>query len=341
MKPISLIRASVGLAAADLLREIGAPADRIWERSRLPAIPHLGPERLVPFHLIVGFVEDAAAVQGMNDLGLRLAQRFGLGCVGAFGAAIRHAPTLHAALEAARHGVQGHNSAAQYWTVLDGDSVRLCRRIRSAERRFRQSDLLTVALMADVVRAVAGPQWRPPRIELQSCGAAPNDRIELFSEAVVEVSRPVTSITFPRAYLSRSMTGASARAPATSWSDEWRSTSPPADFLASLEIVIGALLETRHLDIGAAAVAAATSVRSLQRRLTELGVSFSEVVDRVRFRVASELLRDESVKIIEVAYAAGYSDPAHFTRAFRRWTSLSPIEYRRLHLFGETARRSA
>ena len=82
-------------------------------------------------------------------------------------------------------------------------------------------------------------------------------------------------------------------------------------------------------------------MRSLQRRLAELGVSYSEIVDRVRFRVASELLRDDGVKIIEIAFAAGYSDPAHFTRAFRRWTSLTPVEYRRAQRAGSLERERA
>lgn len=341
MKPIALIRASSGLAAAELLKEIGAPVDRIWGRAGLPALRHLEPDRLVPFHMLRRFLEDAAADQGVADLGLRVAQRSGIACAGSFGDFLLRAPTLYGVLEAARLGVSRHNSAAQYWTVVQGDSVRFCRRFAGPERDFRQADLLTVSLMASIVRAVAGPQWQPTHIELQSAGAPDFGGCEDLAAASVQVARPVTSITFPRLLLGRTMPRPSGPLPPARWSEGWLTTAPPADFLTSLEVVIGTLLGTPQLDVRAAALAAGSSVRSLQRRLTELGVSYTEIVDRVRFRVASDLLRDDSVKIIEIAFAAGYSDPAHFTRAFRRWTSLTPVEYRRAQRAGALERERA
>jgi AraC-like DNA-binding protein len=77
-----------------------------------------------------------------------------------------------------------------------------------------------------------------------------------------------------------------------------------------------------------AAEIAGTSVRTLQRRLAEQGVSYSEVVDRARFDVASRLLTESDAPSIEVAYATAYSDPSHFARAFRRIAGVSPREYR-------------
>jgi AraC-like DNA-binding protein len=44
--------------------------------------------------------------------------------------------------------------------------------------------------------------------------------------------------------------------------------------------------------------------------------------------VAAHLLADPKRQIIDVAYAAGYSDPSNFSRAFRRIAGLSPTEYR-------------
>jgi len=336
-KPIALIRGGPALAAVGLLVELGVPLERLWRRAGLPPLAHVGPERLVPFNAVRDFLERTAADQGMDDFGVRIARRAGIEGIGAFGQSIARAPTLHAALEAARYGVVRHNSGAQYWTSAQGDSVRLCRRFAGNERQFRQADLLTVALMIGLLRTVAGADWRPERIELQSSEPARLDGIEAFANATVDVGRPVTSVTFPRLWLARPLPRPVAPAPL----DDQLGSALPADFLASLDVVISSLLETDQIDVAAAARAAGCSVRTLQRRLTELGVSFSELVDRVRLRIATELLRDDGVKIIDVALATGYSDPAHFTRAFRRWTSLAPIEYRRALRSGEYARATA
>ena len=67
------------------------------------------------------------------------------------------------------------------------------------------------------------------------------------------------------------------------------------------------------------------------RVLTELRTkekNTSIVVDRARFDVASRLLTESEAPSIQVAYATAYSDPSHFSRAFRRIAGVSPREYR-------------
>jgi AraC-like DNA-binding protein len=70
------------------------------------------------------------------------------------------------------------------------------------------------------------------------------------------------------------------------------------------------------------------SQRTLQRRLGEEGSSFSAVLDDLRFELAAELIRDRDYPLMAIAHDLGYRDQAHFTRAFRRWTGMSPSEYR-------------
>ena len=343
MKPIPLIRSDGALGFVEFLADAGVPTERLWARTGLPPRALFEPDRLIPLQLANRFIQDAATDQGLPDLGLRVARRSGLERGGGkFGARVRRAPTLYKAFHTACVTVSTHNSGARYWLVEEGASVRFCRRFRGQEGDFRQSDLLLVALMIDLVRAVAGPQWRPARIELQSGGAHELRDCEAFGEAQVEVGRPATSITLPRALLSRALAPPAVSAAAVPILDARDGCGPPVDFLPSLEVVIGTLLESGRADLVTAAKAAGTSVRSFQRRLTELDASFSELVDRVRFRTASQLLEDSGVKIIDIALALGYSDPAHFTRAFRRWTSLTPLEYRRhLPVHTNAAQRSA
>jgi AraC-like DNA-binding protein len=73
---------------------------------------------------------------------------------------------------------------------------------------------------------------------------------------------------------------------------------------------------------------AGISIRSFQRKLSSAGVSYSDLLDGVRFENATKLLRDTDAKIIDVAFSSGYSDPAHFTRAFRRFSGITPKEFR-------------
>ncbi len=70
------------------------------------------------------------------------------------------------------------------------------------------------------------------------------------------------------------------------------------------------------------------NTRTLQRRLSQAGTSYSRIVDDLRCEAACRLLRREGQSVADIARALDYSDPAHFTRAFLRWTGMSPSTYR-------------
>jgi AraC-like DNA-binding protein len=72
----------------------------------------------------------------------------------------------------------------------------------------------------------------------------------------------------------------------------------------------------------------ATSVRTLQRRLAEAGLSYQELLDRSRCEAAERHLRDPSLSISEIAWLLGYSEASAFHRAFKRWQGVSPQAFR-------------
>lgn len=95
-----------------------------------------------------------------------------------------------------------------------------------------------------------------------------------------------------------------------------------------LKNIITVCLGKGPLDIAQAAESVGTSVRTLQRNLGDLGLSYSVIVAQARRELASQLLLNTDRKIIDLAYELGYEDPSHFARAFRRMTGESPRDYR-------------
>ena len=71
------------------------------------------------------------------------------------------------------------------------------------------------------------------------------------------------------------------------------------------------------------------SERTLRRQLAAEGAAYRSIVDNVRRARADVLLADASVSLAEVAFALGFSEHAAFSRAYRRWTGMSPIDARR------------
>ena len=94
---------------------------------------------------------------------------------------------------------------------------------------------------------------------------------------------------------------------------------------------VAAMLVRRAPDINLVARALRTSRRTLQRRLRGAGLAYVELVAEVRRQAAERLLQDPTRKVADVARELGYSDPAHFTRAFSRWTGVSPRSFRIEH----------
>ena len=72
----------------------------------------------------------------------------------------------------------------------------------------------------------------------------------------------------------------------------------------------------------------ALSPRTLQRRLAASGWSFDALVDQTCREIAEKHLSESVLSIAEIAYLLGYSEPAAFHRAFKRWTGATPQAFR-------------
>jgi len=70
------------------------------------------------------------------------------------------------------------------------------------------------------------------------------------------------------------------------------------------------------------------SARTLRRHLKDLGCSYQELLDELRFEQAKLLLREDQMPIYRIAEALGFSETASFRHAFVRWSGVTPSQFR-------------
>jgi AraC-like DNA-binding protein len=91
-----------------------------------------------------------------------------------------------------------------------------------------------------------------------------------------------------------------------------------------VEAVLLPLLHTGEIRADSVARTLGFSRQTLFRRLKTEGVTYEQVLDALRQRMALHYLRGRRVSVNETAYLVGFSEPAAFSRAFKRWTGASP-----------------
>lgn len=75
------------------------------------------------------------------------------------------------------------------------------------------------------------------------------------------------------------------------------------------------------------------SQRSLQRKLNSYGTSFRHIVENARKGSAMELIDETDLRMSEIGFRLGYTDTGNFSSAFKRWTGVSPSQYRNRHKY--------
>ena len=107
-----------------------------------------------------------------------------------------------------------------------------------------------------------------------------------------------------------------------------RPDSPATGFRREVERHVESLLASGSIRMEAIARALNCSRQTLYRRLKAEGVTFEELLDALRRRLALRLVREPGLSVKEIAYRLGFSEPAAFSRAFKRWTGRTPRQAR-------------
>jgi len=349
---LPLVRAGAAVPFIEFLQAAGVSVERYMAAARLSSLAVEAPESLVPLRLVLEFFDRAATAEGIESCGLLVGARTEIDALGALGRVILRSMTVGAAISTAAGNIRLYNSAERIWILREDERVLICHSLNACESAGdRHGHLFAIMLLIKVIRLAAGPGWWPRAIRLPTSETKWLKSYEAMVPADwVPHAEPYFALVIDRPLLAqRCIQGMHGRRPqpvvsrALALTDhskqgedglddvEFLRLSAPADDLGrSVQQAIGGLLRGGNPGIRLAAELAGLSVRTLSRRLAEEGTSYERLVERMRFAAAVDLLRGDQLRLIDIAYELGYTDPANFTRAFRRWAGMPPSEYRRL-----------
>ncbi len=100
------------------------------------------------------------------------------------------------------------------------------------------------------------------------------------------------------------------------------------DIVIEVKSAIAEILERGQPELGDIAERLKMTPRVLRSRLTEADTSFNQVLSDYRCYLAKRLLSRTEESVSDVVYLTGFSEPSTFYRAFKRWTNMTPVEYR-------------
>lgn len=329
MTEIAIARAAHLHVYLDALREIGVPVERALGSSRLPFWIEETPDAYVSIPLCLEWIARCGRDLEMMELGFRAAQRATLASLSI---PLRHAlldaPTGFARMRALLRLATLDDSALAPRMHLEGDQVRVVCDLQGLGGNpfVCLGEWLNIQAMISIVRSLAGPSWCPAEVtfvarQRPTCAAR-----EALPDTRILVGRPHTSILVDPDELAR------PGVPGTDGtSDHYRLDDETFiwGFPAALRSAIRPYLADGYPDLHLIAEVVGLTGRTLQRRLQLCGRTYSDLVREARFDLARDLLVDPAARIIDVAMAAGYENPQHFSRAFRQLAGISPTAYRR------------
>jgi AraC-like DNA-binding protein len=325
MQIIPLVRAKYVHAFDGVLDRIGAPRRRLLERVGLSERVLEDPEAIIPAKQAWAFIGVAAQSEGIDDLGL-VAGDMSIQDYGAFSDQLLRVPNLYQALKAFCRLALHEYSRADFYVSQSDRGTWFCRGpIDGDDAEKKHVELLVLTMMIATVRLAAGPVWHPPIVFLQTNDTRRVQQHHLFAHSTIRFGNRVTAFEIPSHILTKELPIALAP------NDDQNYDRLNHEFPVSIRQVVSSMLVDGAPKIAAVANAVGASVRTLQRRLSEVDTTFSDIVEGAKMASANHMVGQSDRTFTEIAHELGYSDQAHFTRAFRRWTGVAPAAFRRLN----------
>jgi AraC-like DNA-binding protein len=322
--------ASHALQLMALVERFGVPGTDLLEGTGLSASTLDDPHARISSAMLVNLSERARQVTGEPGIGLYLGQHKRLTMYGFLGFAVMHASTLREAMQLFVRYSATVSTAVTLTFVEQKDTATLAIDEHIDLGTAHDIGVFSLAVgLRSISTTLTGRESGPMRCTLPIARPAYYQRLShLLPDAHFGGSR--LTFQFDAATLAlplRSPDRAALRLAQEACERELSKIEAVGDVSRQVR----RLFATRRgfLGIEQAARSLGLSTRTLKRRLTAEGVTYSALVERERHIRAIAMLSSCELTLEAVAQELDYSTFANFARAFRRWTGESPAQHRR------------
>jgi AraC-like DNA-binding protein len=307
-----------------VLRALGHDPAPIFAAAGVDLARYADDENGVTIHELGRLIRAAEAATGRSDLALLTVDGILPDDLGLAGAIVAQGPDLRTALRNAVRHVHRNTLAVSFAFAVHDEAAVIRFDLRDfdvPEARFVLEG--GVGLMARLIQALCGADWRPAEVRLSHRRPQDASRHAAFFGAPVTFGATENALLFPVADLDRPVVGARRRG---------AGDGPPPDRTPTIVLVrkqVAVRLGLDSVEVTDIAADLGLSKRTLVRRLAGEGVTCRQIVDDVRYDRARHLLRVSGARMTEIAGALGYPNQSSFSRAFRRWAGMPPAVWRR------------
>jgi AraC-like DNA-binding protein len=313
----------------------GIDVDLLLKQSGLT--PELLADRSAPVGVSnqIKFIDLIAEALGDDLLGFHLAEDFDPRAIGLLYYVAASAETMGDALRRAERYIRLQNEGVRF-EVSTGESVRIRLRYTGVARHTDVHQIGTfITLLIRVCRQLTGRELTPTRVRIMHRIVGDKSRLERYLDATVEDGADTDEIEFPAASWDLPLLSADPHLHQLCVKNCEEALARRQNSVTPLKVkvenTIAVLLPHGHARHDLVAAKLGMSPRTLSRRLSSDGSSFAEILDEMRSALAHRYLADRTLPISQIAWLVGYTEVGTFTRAFQRWTGMSPSTARARH----------
>lgn len=324
------IRVGVATTIPALLHEHGLDPGAIIAEAGLAPDVFDFPDHAVPFAALGRLVNICASKTGFRHFGLLTGQRGGTSSLGTVGLLLQQARDVGSALRDLVQYLHLHDRGAVLKLDVREGTAALTYAVYQPD--FEGVDQIIDGAMAvgfNIMRGLCGPDWLPSEVRLPHRKPPNATPFHQFFQAPVRFDDEEAALIFPAHWLVRPVAGANQDLHRSLEHELQRlDACSDHDLLDETRRVLRMYLLDRRCSAEQVAQFFAVHRRTLNRRLRRQGTGFHRLLDETKFQIARRLMSDTCIPMAQIAAVLNYSEASAFTRAFRRWSGLSPTEWR-------------